>query len=148
MALSDYLVPERVLFLSQKKRKDVLSSMIDRADELGLVGNRRAFAAAIAERESIISTGIGLGVAVPHAKLPIVRDFFVIVAVLDSEVDWDAIDRKGVRLVFLIGGPDNRQTAYLQILAKIVLVTKNDELRKVLLDAKTPEEAVAPFAAL
>lgn len=148
MALSDYLQTDRVLFLSATRRRDVLREMVDRVEELKLVPDRRAFETVVENRELIVSTGIGLGVAIPHAKLSGIDDFFVLVAVLKDEVDWDSIDKNGVRLVFLIGGPDGRQTEYLKILAKIVLVTKNEKLRGRLLAAGRPEEVVAPFADL
>jgi PTS system nitrogen regulatory IIA component len=72
----------------------------------------------------------------------------VVIAILSSPIDWEAIDDKPVRIVFLIGGPDNDQAAYLKILSKIILVVKNETRRLSLLACRTPEEVVALFAGL
>jgi len=69
------------------------------------------------EREKIVSTGIGMGVAIPHAKLTSVEDFFIAIGILSKGVQWNALDGGPVRLIFMIGGPDDKQTAYLQILS-------------------------------
>ncbi len=122
--------------------------MAARAAELGYIPDEKAFSEAILEREDIMSTGIGLQVAIPHAKLKGIKEFFVIAAVLDNEVAWDSLDKKPVRLVFMIGGPSDRQTDYLMILSKITLVIKNPARRKSLMAAKTPEAVLDSFADL
>ncbi len=63
------------------------------------------------EREKIVSTGIGMGVAIPTPKLNSVEDFFIAIAVLTHGVEWNALDGGPVRLIFMIGGPDDKQTA-------------------------------------
>lgn len=132
MKLRDLISEQTVLFLEPTDRDSILQKLTERAGELMLVPDERAFRGAILDREKTVSTGIGLGVAVPHAKLEDIRDFFIVLGIVGGGVNWDAIDQKPVSLVFMIGGPANKQDEYLRILAKVVLVTKNGRLRDAL----------------
>jgi PTS system nitrogen regulatory IIA component len=148
MNIIDYLAKERVLFMEEGDRETVISTMASAAKQSGVVGNAEEFLNAIKRRESIVSTGIGLEVAVPHAKLPSVKAFFIVVAILKKGVEWDSIDQKPVRIVFMIGGPDGNQADYLKILAKVVLLVKNTQRRQKLLQASSAQEVLSLFSNL
>ena len=141
----DYLDERAVLFLTAKNRTEVLNAAVEKAAELSYIEDVGSFRDAVVARDKVLSTGIGFGVAVPHAKRPGISGFFVIPVILQDPVDWDASDREPVQIAFLIGGPDDQQQQYLQILAKIVLVTKNPELRKRLIAATSASDVVALF---
>ena len=109
--------------------------------------NRDVFRKAIFDREELLSTGIGMGVAVPHAKLKEFNDFFIAVGVQQKKgIEWNAIDKAPVRLVFLIGGPDDRQSEYLKILSQLTVAIKDQNLRKELMNASTPDEVCDVFS--
>ena len=148
MHLSDYLDKDLILFLKESDKKSVLHYMIQEAGKTDKVLEEKKFRDAIEAREAIMSTGIGLGVAVPHAKTKTIPEFFIVLAVLEDPIDWDSLDKQPVRIVFLIGGPEDRQTDYLKILSKIVLQIKNEERREKLLKAKKAEEVLALFEQL
>lgn len=143
--LFEYMEPANMYFSDCTVKDEILESMVDTCFAVGKVKDLEDFKTAIFEREAIVSTGIGLGVAVPHAKRSGIDEFFITVGILDTPVDWQAIDDKPVSIVFLIGGPDNRQSDYLKILARLVLFTKNEKRRKALHEASTPEEVIALF---
>ena len=143
--LHEYMDPLNMYFTDCTVKDEILESMVDLCFSAGKVKDLDDFKTAIFEREAIMSTGIGLGVAVPHAKRKGIDEFFITVGVLQKPVDWQAIDDEPVSIVFLIGGPDNRQKDYLKILSKLVLFTKNPTRRKALARAKTPEEVIALF---
>jgi len=126
-------------------REQVIDHLIDKADGAGRIQNKETFKQAIYERENIVSTGIGLEVAIPHAKLDDQDQFFISCAVLKTGVDWDALDKLPVRIVFLIGGPLNSQTEYLKILSSLTLAIKDEEKRKKILSSKTPAEVYKLF---
>ncbi len=143
MDLKNLIRTDSVFFIEKTDRMSVLTELTAKSLALGHVKDPDDFYQAVIERESLMSTGIGLGVAIPHAKLPSIDAFFVATAVLKNPVEWDALDRKPVRVVFLIGGPDGSQGAYLQLLAQIMLVIKDDERLKKLQSAATVEDVVA-----
>jgi PTS system nitrogen regulatory IIA component len=146
--LYEYLDEKNMLFTGSTVRDDILETMVDVCFAARKVTDLEDFKTAIFEREAIMSTGIGLGIAVPHAKIDSVPDFFITVAILEEPVEWGAIDDHPVSLVFLIGGPDNRQTEYLKLLSKIVLFTKSETRRKALAAASGPEEVIEIFRPL
>jgi len=100
-----YMVPELVAFLDVHTRDEALQALVDTLDAGGKLHDRQKFYDAIVERERIVSTGIGMGVAIPHAKLSPYKDFFIAIGVLQRGVEWKALDHAPVRLVFMIGGP-------------------------------------------
>lgn len=143
--IKQYLDPKYILFLSGKNRDQVVHSLVESLAKGGKVSDEKALFEAIIEREKIVTTGIGMGVAIPHAKLQDYNDFFIAIGILESGVDWDALDNNPVRLVFLIGGPDDKQTEYLQILSSLTLAVKDEERRKKIVNAHSPEEVVKLF---
>ena len=112
----------------------------------GELRDKKKFHGAILDREKIVSTGIGIGVAIPHAKLEGYSDFFIVVGVLKKKgVDWNALDGADVKIVFMIGGPDNKQTEYLKILSTLTQAVKDEERRKKILKANSPNEVKELF---
>jgi mannitol/fructose-specific phosphotransferase system IIA component (Ntr-type) len=101
----------------------------------------------IVQREAVLTTGIGQGVAIPHVKSDSVRQFFITVGVLNEGVDWDSLDEKPVYLAFLIGGPKDHES-YLQILAKLTLIIRNAEKRRAVVAARTPEQVLEQFSGI
>lgn len=146
MAISDYLDENLVAFLETTTQEQALESLVNLLDQEGKLRDKQAFYQAILQREKIVSTGIGIGVAIPHAKLHGYEDFFIAIGIQKGEgIEWHALDGLPVRLIFMIGGPDDQQTEYLNILSMITTAIKDEARRKQLLKAKTPQEVVAIF---
>lgn len=145
MKISNYLDEHSVFFLKADTRDEALHSLVDQLDQQGKLRDKEAFYQLIIDREKIVSTGIGMGVAIPHAKLPDYDHFFVAVGILQKGVDWNALDDTPVRLVFMIGGPDDKQTEYLQILSTITMAVKDEDRRKKLLTLNSPIDIIQLF---
>ncbi len=146
--ISTYIDQDSVVFCGETKKVQVINQLIEKAVGNGTLTCPNQFKEAIFDRESIMSTGLGMGVAVPHAKIDGINEFFVVCGVLENPVDWDALDGEPVDLVFLIGGPAERQKDYLMLLSKITLVIKNEETRKALRDATSAEAFMKQFQGL
>lgn len=143
--IAKYLNVQLVQFLDLSTRDEVLLATVNRLDKEGKLRNKQEFYKAILEREKIVSTAIGMGVAIPHAKLSDYNDFFIAIAVLQHGVEWHALDGSPVRLVFLIGGPDDKQTEYLQILSGLTAAIKDEDRRKKMLTIHSPEAIIELF---
>lgn len=141
--IAKYLDPNLVVVLDANERDEALKVLVDLLDAKGKLKNREVFYNAILEREKIVSTGIGMAVAVPHAKLAGYETFFIAIGVHRKGIEWDSIDGINVRLVFMIGGPDDKQTEYLQLLSRLTTVIKDEEKRKKMLQFTTGEEMIA-----
>lgn len=148
MHISHYMDPKLVMVLNTSTRDETLHQLVHHIYEAGKIEDEEAFYHAIIEREKIVSTGIGMGVAIPHAKLPSYDQFFIALGVLQKPVDWHALDGAPVRLVFMIGGPDDKQTEYLQILSSLTQAIKDEERRKKLLSLQQPSTMIELFQAI
>ena len=144
MGISKYLDEQLVVFLEEEVKGSVISRLVDLLDSQGKLKTRQLFHSAILEREKIVSTGIGIGVAVPHAKIIGHADFFIAIGIQKNKgIDWSAIDGSLVRLVFMIGGPENKQTEYLRILSYITQSMKDEPKRKKLLQCRNEKEVIS-----
>lgn len=146
--VSKYLTEDCITFLHVDERDMALHALVDVLDAQGKLNNKEAFFKAIVEREKIVSTGIGMAVAVPHAKLPGYETFFIALGIHQKGIPWDAIDGVPVRLVFMIGGPDDKQTEYLKLLSNLTFAIKDEERRKKMLQASSTEEIISLFEGL
>lgn len=146
MQISHYMNAKMVAFLDANTRDEALSILVSKIFDAGkLIGNKETFYNAIIEREKIVSTGIGMGVAIPHAKLPGYDNFFIAVGISQKPIEWNALDHAPVRLIFMIGGPDDKQTEYLQILSSLTQVIKDEERRKKILNSNNPKAIIELF---
>ncbi len=135
MRISDYLDSRLITFLTEETRDASIDTLIDRLDERGKLADKQAFRDAIFYREGLVSTGIGMGIAIPHAKMRNIKQFFIAVGIQQSKgIEWNALDKAPVRIIFMIGGPDDKQAEYLQILSMLTSAIKDVDLRKKLLN--------------
>jgi len=135
ISLENVIAPERVVLLDATDKESVLREMAAVLSSAPDVTDAEALVGAIFERERIMSTGIGLGIAIPHAKIPSVTDFVVAFGKAPQGIDFNALDGKPVHFVVMIAGPDDQQERYLQLLARITLKLKDAGVRKRLAEA-------------
>jgi len=142
----NYIDLENILFLSEEKRDDALQTLVESLSASGKLKNKSDFFNAILEREKIVSTGIGMGVAIPHAKMEDYQDFFIAIGIQQQKgLEWNSLDHLPVKLIFMIGGPEDKQTQYLQILSKLTLVIRNEKLRKQIIYTNSSQEIIDLF---
>lgn len=96
-------------------------------------------------RERQMSTGVGKGLALPHARSAAVRATVAAFAVASEPVDYDAIDGEPVRLLFLLVGPDGERGRHIRLLSRLSRLMNRDAFREALLGAETPEGVLALF---
>lgn len=136
--------PELVFFIDNPVGRDALIfKLTEELASKGKITAQAPFYNAVLEREKLTSTGIGHGIAIPHAKLADLGEFFIAVAILrEKGIDWGAIDGSEVRIVLLIGGPIDRQADYLHILSEITQVIQKEGIREKLLLCHSGEDIV------
>ncbi len=146
MRISDYLDSRQIVFLDVDTREQAIETLVDILEKERRLEKKDVFLKAIVAREKIVSTGIGMGVAIPHAKLKEFTHFFIAIGIQKKKgIEWDSLDKAPVRLIFMIGGPDNSQDEYLQILSLLTSVIRDVDLRKKILNAQTAEEVFDLF---
>ena len=146
VSLAEYLDERLVIFLDVQRQIEAIETLIEALDVAHKLKDKAAFHQAILDREKIVSTGIGLGVAIPHAKFGGYEDFFIAIGIQGGRgIEWNSLDGSQVHLIFMIGGPDNRQTEYLNILSKLTMAIKDVERRKALLKATSAQQVIDLF---
>lgn len=94
---------------------------------------------AVREREAVLSTGIGYGVAIPHGKSPNVRELSLAAGRARVPVDFDALDGQPVSLFFLLIGPESAAGPHIKALSRISRVVRRDDVRTRLVAAADAE---------
>ena len=145
--LCDYLDEKRIAIIDGGAKNEVLNRLIELSRSEESIRDFEQFRREVLKREAIVSTGIGMGVALPHVKTNSVRSFFITIGVFKNGVDWDSLDGKPVYIAFLIGGPEDHQQ-YLQILAKLTLIIRNEDKRRAITAAASPAEILQHFQGL
>ncbi len=141
LRISDYLKPEVIMMqLKQQEKIAVLKELAEYLVENKLVKDGDEFINALAKRENLESTGIGNGIAIPHARTNAVDNLILAFARSPEGVDFSAIDGKPSHLIFLIASPEHKKSEYIMALAKLSRLLRREAVRKMLMDAQSPEE--------
>ncbi len=135
----------RVVDLKSVSKEDALRELIEVIAQSPEVTSKSEFEQAIFDREKQLSTGVGIGVAIPHVKIPSVKNFVAAIGRSHRGIDYNSIDNKPVHLIVMIGASDTQSGEYLKILAKLVLRLKDKEFRRKVMLAKNLEEIKSFF---
>ena len=98
-----------------------------------------ALLAAVLVRERKLSTGIGHGIAIPHAKSPLLDRLFLVCGRSSSGIDFGSLDGAPVHLLFLLMGPESAASDHVKALSQIAGVVRRETLRQELVEAPTAE---------
>ncbi len=146
MNISDILTENLVLTqLGGTTKEEILNAMVDLVALSPKVKDKERVRTAIFEREKIMSTGVGNGFAIPHGKTDAVSDIVAAFAVTAHAINYQSLDEKPVRLVFLLVGKDNLVGPHIKLLSRISRLMNKEEFRRRLLELKTPKEILDTF---
>ena len=125
MDLSDLVQAPAVMpALKANSKKQVLQLLAERAAAITGIPEREIFDT-ILQRERLGSTGVGNGIAIPHGKLPGVKQITGVFARLENPVDFEALDDQPVDLVFLLLAPEGAGADHLKALSRIARVLRD-----------------------
>lgn len=144
--ISQYLKEERiVLNLKAANKEEAIKNLAEVFKGASEIKDFDKFLADVFEREDLGTTGIGLELALPHARTDAVNSFIIAVGRIDKGVDFKSLDGEPVKLIFLMATPKEEVQNYLKILAHISRLLKKEDLREALLEARTPKEVIDIF---
>jgi len=138
LLLTELLTPDRIRVpLAAADKVGALRELTQLlADRAGVA--MEPLLAAVLEREQVLSTGIGHGIAIPHAKSPLVSELMLVSGSSPVGVPFDALDGEPVRLFFLLIGPDDAAGQHVKALSRIARLVRRESVRDGLLSAATP----------
>ena len=141
LTLSDFLSADRILLLTGKQEKDdVLNALIEKLAEVPEIDGRDDVARGIFHRESLLSTGIGNGIGVPHVRLNELDSSYMALAIVPEGVDgYEALDAKPVKIVFMVVAGKDQRTLHVKLLQSISCMFIDGHLATDLLAATDPQ---------
>ncbi len=147
MNIQDLLLKDAMIMDLQATTKEAaVDEMVARYKDIGVITDDALYRKDILAREAQSSTGIGEGIAMPHAKDSAVQRATVLFAKSQNGVEYDALDGQPVYLFFMIAAPEGANDTHLQALAGLSSLLINPQLVADLKQAQTPEDVQTLFA--
>ncbi len=141
MLLTDLLTPDRIRIPLEATTKDgLLRELVDVVASTESAEAHADILCAVQEREAVLSTGIGSGIAIPHGKSSAVPDLRLAAGRTRVPVDYDALDGRPVRLLFLLVGPETAAGPHIKALSRISRIVRQDSVRIRLSEASSVDE--------
>lgn len=142
----ELLAPETIrVGLPGRTKEDVLEALLGVLAAHPAVNDPAQMRQAVFAREHVMSTGVGKGLGLPHAKTAAVDETLAAFAVTAEPVDFGAIDDEPVRLVFLLVGTETAKSEHIKILSRLSRLLNREAFRARLLAARDAEEILALF---
>jgi mannitol/fructose-specific phosphotransferase system IIA component (Ntr-type) len=136
----DMISTSRIIDIKSNKKNDVLEELIQLLAASPLVADPQQLREKIFERERTLSTGVGEGMAIPHVKIPSIRDFVAAIGRSRAGIDFESLDKKPTHIVVMIGCNNTQSGDFLKVLARLVTRLKDPGIQKRILEAETAEE--------
>lgn len=143
MNISRFLTKECIqIGLSGETKEEILTEMVEFACNVtDVVRNEKKLLRAIIDRERKASTGIGMGIAIPHGRTHAVRDFMMVLAIDTEGKDFDTLDNEPAHLFFLMSAPPDNDTKYLRVIRELSESLRDENLRQELIDCDNVDKA-------
>jgi len=144
MSVSQFLAPESVTVgLKVRDKEELMAAMLDLVSDRPQITDMASVRHDVEARERSMSTGVGKGLALPHAKTKGVQETVAALAVLSEPVPFDAVDDLPVQIVFLVLGIPEAKSQHVKILSRISRLMNQEAVRRRMLAAKSDDELFA-----
>ncbi len=141
LRISDFLKPDAILMdLGSKDKIHAIQELVEHMVAKNFARDREELFNALAKRENLESTGIGDGIAIPHARTDAVPELTLVFARSSIGVDFSAFDGKPSFIIFLIASPENKKSEYIVALAKLSRLLRKSAVREQLRKAASNKE--------
>ena len=147
MRITEYMNIEWIcLNITENDKKNAIRQLFNKIEESkNLEKNGKKILDAVYAREELMSTGVGSGIALPHAKTDLCPEFFIGLGISPSGIDYEAIDNNKVKIICLLIGPEKEPNKHIKFLSKISKILNQENIRKELINAKNREDVFNIF---
>ncbi len=128
------------LDLQASEKQDILKELVDILADVKDIGDKKLILKALLERESLGSTGIGQGIAIPHGKTDKVKELISVLAISKKGVNFEALDGEPVYIFFLLVAPKDAAGPHLKALAQISRMLRDTYFCDLLRRCETTEQ--------
>lgn len=144
MKITDLLTKDTIeLNLQSKEKAGTIEEMVTVLDRAGKLNDKMAYQKAIQAREDQTTTGIGEGIAIPHAKTEAVKEPAIAFGRSTEGLDYESLDGQPAHLVFMIAASAGANDTHLQALSRLSVLLLKEEVKQGLLEAKTADDVIA-----
>ena len=148
MELSEALSVARVsLDLETADKEDAIRELAQLAAEHGTLGDAASYVARVLEREFLLSTGVGRGVAIPHAQTASATGLYCCLGLSRAGIDFESIDEEPVHIICMIVAEEGSDASYLLLLSRISRLFAQRHVRERVLGAASPDDVLAAIRA-
>ena len=142
MKLIDILKPEYIKIpLEGISKEGIIFELIEVLQQQQIFPEVEPIFQAVLEREKIMTTGVGRGIAIPHCKKSGCQEFAIALGIQPKGIDFNAIDHKPVKVVFLLIGPEDNPSMHIRLLSRISRLISKNSLRDLLIACKESQQA-------
>ena len=146
MNLFSLLEPETILSeLEVSSKKELISVLVESLENKVGLEHIEEIKSAVWEREKVMSTGVGKGLAIPHCKTLLVHENYGAFAVLKEPLEFNSIDSMPVRLAFLLIGPNEKNSLHIKLLSRISRLMNSGTFRDKVLNCETSNQILEAF---
>lgn len=138
--LGSYLTAGRIIDLVSETKPEALREIVDILRDAPEITDPEDFYQAIMEREKIMSTGLGIGLALPHVKIPSVTNFVAALGRKREGLDFDSLDGKPAKIIIMIGAAQRQHKEFLRVIAQVSRIFRQETVREEVLAADGPED--------
>ncbi len=143
MKISDILFEEGIeVNLSSTTKEEVLNELVDLLNQIKPLPNIEDIRKGIFDREKLSSTGIGNGLAIPHAKVSGIKNIIAGIGLSKQGIDFQSTDSSLSNIFFILISPKEDQGAHVKTLAKIAKILKDEAWRRQLLECNKAKEVI------
>lgn len=143
MKITDLLNKKSIAINPKVTSKEgAIDKLVDLMNLSGNLNNKEEYKKAVLAREELSTTGIGDGIAIPHAKTSAVKDAGLAAMVVNDGVDYDSLDGQPAKLFFMIAAPDGENNLHLEVLARLSTMLMDENFRSGLLNAKSADQFI------
>jgi fructose PTS system EIIBC or EIIC component len=144
MKITKLLTVETILLsMNSTDKTGAIDELVGILNDAGKITNKEAFKEAILKREAQSTTGIGDGIAIPHAKTAVVKEPAIVFGKSMAGVEYEALDGKVSHLFFMIAAPEGANNTHLEALARLSGLLMKEEVREKLLNATSKKEILS-----
>lgn len=139
--ISGKIIPE----LKGSTKEELINELINLFKSDKNVNDIEGVRKAVLEREKIMSTGVGKGFAIPHAKTDSVNEIIAGFGKLKTPVDFNSLDKEPVNLIMLLVAKESQVGPHIKLLSRISRMVNNDDFRAALMNAETESQILSVF---
>ena len=141
-SLSDYTRLEFVQTLSSVNKFQAIDELARVYEGTDICSNVDILVKSLKEREELMSTGIGFGIAIPHAKIPDISTLSFAIGISKTGINFDSMDGSPVHLLILVVAGEKQHREYLGLLSNIMSMLKKNEVKEQIIASDSPQEVL------